>query len=250
MMKARKAGAVVLALVMAVILVMAAGCSGGGGAPIGMSAEPADLFTFEYDMDNKGIRLTGYSGTKLRLKVPDEIEGEPVVGISGSCFPVGSVLEVFTPDTLVYWEFGGTMTDAAKTAAEIVIPEAVTALGNGAFEGCENLTSITIPDGVTALGPKAFFGCSSLTDVTIPHRITKILGDTFAYCHALTTVILPEGVETIGSWAFADCSSLMTVIIPNSVTRIYYDAFVYCGDLDNKTKQKILSINPDAIFEY
>ena len=46
-----------------------------------------------------------------------------------------------------------------------IIPEDVTAIGEAAFEGCEQLTSITIPEGVTSIGECAFEGCTGLTDV-------------------------------------------------------------------------------------
>ena len=46
-----------------------------------------------------------------------------------------------------------------------VIPATVTAIGNGAFDGCVFLNSITIPNAVTAIGRKAFNNCPGLKDV-------------------------------------------------------------------------------------
>ena len=46
------------------------------------------------------------------------------------------------------------------------IPETVTSIGNGAFYGCEKLTSIVIKPAVTSIGNFAFNGCTSLTGVT------------------------------------------------------------------------------------
>ena len=68
-----------------------------------------------------------------------------------------------------------------------IIPNSVTSIGNGAFEGCK-FTSLTIPNSVTSIGSSAFLLCESLTSITIPNSVTSI-----------------------GSYAFRDCSSLDTI---------------------------------------
>ncbi len=45
--------------------------------------------------------------------------------------------------------------------------EKVTAIGEGAFEGCEKLTSVHIPATVTKVGTGAFLRCSSLASITV-----------------------------------------------------------------------------------
>ena len=72
----------------------------------------------------------------------------------------------------------------------------VTSIGNGAFNGCDGLTSVEIPNSVTSIGYSAFYNCTGLTSVTIPNSVTSI-----------------------GEYAFAECSSLTSVTIGNSVTR-------------------------------
>ena len=47
------------------------------------------------------------------------------------------------------------------------IPNTVSQIGEGAFDGCTQLESITIPDNVTAIGDYAFEGCTGLTSAAI-----------------------------------------------------------------------------------
>ena len=62
---------------------------------------------------------------------------------------------------------------------EVVIPDGVTCIRNGAFHSCENLTSITIPESVVKIGCGAFTFCRSLTSITIPGGVTCIEKYTF-----------------------------------------------------------------------
>ena len=88
------------------------------------------------------------------------------------------------------------------------IPNSVTTISYGAFDGCDGLTSITIPNSVTTIGDRAFCNCSGLTNVSIPNSVTNI-----------------------GSYSFCNCSGLINVTIPNSVTTIGYSAFSGCSGL-------------------
>jgi hypothetical protein len=68
------------------------------------------------------------------------------------------------------------------------IPDSVTNIGDGAFEGCTGLTSITIPDSFTSICQWAFGNCTSLTSVTIPNSVTSIDDRAFYGCARLTSV--------------------------------------------------------------
>ena len=105
------------------------------------------------------------------------------------------------------------------------IPNSVTTIDYGAFDGCKGLTSITIPKSVISIDAYAFYKCSSLTSVTIPNSVADIGICAFDGCSSLTSVTIPKSVTSIKSGAFRYCSSLSSITIPNSVTSIGGQAF-------------------------
>ena len=105
------------------------------------------------------------------------------------------------------------ITEYRGADTNIRIPETingvkVAAIGDGAFSGCESLTSVVIPKGVTSIGNSAFYRCSSLTSVVIPEGVTLIGNWAFRGCSSLTSIVIPEGVTSIGEYAFSFCESL------------------------------------------
>ncbi|MDR2927794.1 MAG: leucine-rich repeat domain-containing protein [Cytophagaceae bacterium] len=71
-----------------------------------------------------------------------------------------------------------------KTATSYIIPNSVTAIGEGAFAFCDGLTSVTIPGSVTEIGLSAFAFCNGLTEITnyatTPQAIIFEYGDIFS----------------------------------------------------------------------
>ena len=94
----------------------------------------------------------------------------------------------------------------------LVIPNSVTYIAQGAFSQCFGLTSVTIPNSVTSIGSSAFYGCYGLTSVNIPNSVTWIGGSAFSSCSGLTSVTIPNSVTSIGNHAFYGCSGLTSVI--------------------------------------
>ena len=49
-----------------------------------------------------------------------------------------------------------------RNASEVIIPDGIASIREGAFTDCASLNSILIPDSVTSIGWKAFRGCSPI----------------------------------------------------------------------------------------
>lgn len=141
---------------------------------------------------------------------------------------------------------------------ELIIPGEieglpVTAIGNEAFEGCDELFSVIIPEGVTDIGEGAFYDCAGLTEVSIPGSVTWIGAAAFLYTEWLErkqsedpivvvndilidgeectgSVRIPSGVRLIADNAFV-WSDAKEVIISKGVETIGVAAFGLCIDM-------------------
>lgn len=124
-------------------------------------------------------------------------------------------------------------------AANVVIPDGVTSIGDYAFFNCKSLKSITIPNSVTRISKGMFEKCTNLTSITIPDSVTSIGDWAFSNCESLKSITIPDSVTSIGKWAFGGCTNLASVTIPDSVTSIGRYAFDGCKKLPQSVKNYI-----------
>ena len=74
-----------------------------------------------------------------------------------------------------------------KAKGKVIIPDCVTCIESGAFNGCKEVTSIVIPDSVTSIWNDAFSGCTNLVSVTIPNSVEVIEDGAFFGCENLVS---------------------------------------------------------------
>lgn len=113
---------------------------------------------------------------------------------------------------------------------EIVIPNSVTSIGEGAFQDCFHLKSVTLPNGLTTIEDFMFCNCINLKTSVIPNTVTSIGECAFASC-GLNAIYIPNSVQTIGEEAFSNDSLLTTVFFGAGVKTIGDKAFDGCDKL-------------------
>lgn len=150
-----------------------------------------------------------------------------------------------------------------QTPTEIIIPEGIRTITEGAFANQTYLTKVTIPSTLTSMESQVFDGCRSLGEIIWNAEDCKIgysrygiyegssLSQTALYsiifgpkvrniprdicynCPYITDVTLPESVTSIGSEAFSYCSGLENVHFSNNIKEIQGSAFSNCSKLSD-----------------
>lgn len=127
------------------------------------------------------------------------------------------------------------------------ISTGVTSIGNGAFSGCNSLTSITLPNGLISIGDYAFSECG-IKDITLPDSLTSIGEDAFYDCSGLESVTFSDNLTNIGKNAFERCSGLKDITLPAGLTSIEEGAFSECSGLTGITLPGSLTSIGDSAF--
>ena len=131
---------------------------------------------------------------------------------------------------------------------DIVLPEGITNISNGAFNNCNRLESIVIPDSVTYIGDESFQHCHNLSNVVIPDSVTSIGESAFRGCANLASITLPNSLTRIGNWAFAECTALTGVTIPGNVKELGENTFYDCDALTSITLSDGVTTISDRAF--
>lgn len=257
-------------------------------------------FSYTVNTDGSTVSITGYTGMGGDIAIPDTLDGNTVTGIGSDLFTKVNVTSVTIPkgvltiDCGAFWECRslqsiqidadnpnyksadgivfnkeGTVLvhyPAAKEGNDYTVPDAVTAIGDSAFDHNQNLQSITLTQNITQIGNSAFWRCDALTGFTIPKNVTMIGNSAFANCSRVTafkveegntvyksadgvlfdiggktllqcpagiagSYSVPAGVTKLKSGSFRGCIMLTNITVSNSVTGIEDCVFAYCDGL-------------------
>ena len=190
-------------------------------------------------------------------------EGTEVIG-DGAFMDCWNLTEVTLPATvtaLEHWAFHacssmeqlrfaeglqviGAEALSGTAAASFVLPDGVTTLEDGAFNGSFELKEINLPDSLTTVGENPFQRCDLLTDIRIsPDHSVLEMKDSVLFSRTDHRLIsyptgaeaesytVPEGTEIIGANAFSDHEFLYSVTFPEGLKEVGYGAFSSCKGL-------------------
>lgn len=109
--------------------------------------------------------------------------------------------------------------------SQIVMPDTVVFIGNGAFADCYSLRNVTMSTGLKTIGNSVFGDCDNLVSITLPAGITTIGYNAFGAC----SIIYYSG--NMDQWKHINKNSSWTTL--SSVTVTCSD-----GKLDKYDKEK------------
>lgn len=227
--------------------------------PVDTDVPAGKEFKYYFDEELNGICITEYNGSAEELRIPEELDGKPVVlfKISGS-----GVKRVEIPNTIT--EIANGAFSECASLESVTIPDSIVRIGTGVFSGCTNLKRIEIPASVEKFGYtdgmhmsmvfdesgieevvispdvqweyfNGFQYCKKLKKINIPDGVELICDKTFEGCESLEEIVIPEGVKEIDTKAFSGCTSLKSVTLPESLTHIYVWVFTDCTSLTSLT---------------
>lgn len=95
----------------------------------------------------------------------------------------------------------------------VILPNGLETIGNGAFDACRNLQSIDMPQTVCNIGMFAFQSCAKLSEVKIPDNVQELKSFAFAYCVSLRNCHIGASVSKIDGSTFVESTLLQSFTV-------------------------------------
>ena len=118
--------------------------------------------------------------------------------------------------------------DCTALAGDLMLPESLRYIGDGAFAGCASIQAVNIPVGLATdeycgcdsghRGP--FWGCSGIRDVSFDAGTTVVPNGLFYGCDGIESLTIPDTVASIGDNAFYRMTSLGSIKLPNGLVHL------------------------------
>lgn len=192
----------------------------GAGIPLKKYGMFTGTLTLPSTLKTIGAEAFAYTDFSGELLIPD---GVTSIGANAfkECDGFGGLLSL--PDNVK--TVGESAFYLCKGFTGLKLSASLTKIEERSFAHMYGLkTEVVIPEGVTEIGEGAF-SCSYMPSVRLPSTLKKIEKQAFMYAHNLTKITLPDGLETIGDEAFSGCRFKKAIVLPASIKSIGKKAF-------------------------
>ena len=200
--------------------------------------QPAEGYDFTISDFDGGVRIDAYTGIDNVVVIPESIDGKAVAAIGAKAFSNAAVRAVYVPDSVTFIE-------------------------KGAFEGAQAITTLRLPfvgDGKQVTHFGHIFGSdnysnhavkvpTSLDMVILGEKVTRIDENAFSGCKSLSAIILTGGADEIGNFALYECRDLVYLDLGNGVKSIGEYAFGYCDSIYSLSLTGVERIGLGALYE-
>lgn len=196
--------------------------------------------TITYTPYAEGVKIIGITGRAAEIRIPDHIDGLPVIAIAPYAFAVQTEAEVNETETPAQLSFveGEDMPRKAplkevtgEALKRLYLPDTIREMGAYAFGGCSALEVIHLPEHLSVLPDHVFAGCISLKQIALPPQLSVIEGYAFYDCRSLEKLRIPETVQKIGAYACYNCRKMEEINIPKETTDLGTGLFLNCDKL-------------------
>ena len=180
-----------------------------------------------------------------------KVKGVEKIGISAfdGC---SSLRELVLPETVTEVLQGAFANEGALVKADMSRAASLKKWDKESFKGDTALAEVVLPTagGITAIPDGAFSGCTSLTgeNLKIPKNIVTITANAFKES-GLKKLYIPNQVTMIGASAFEACKNLEDVHISNNISIISQSTFKNCEKLEKiEIPVKVDQIGTNAFY--
>lgn len=190
----------------------------------------------------------GQSAEKILVSEGNNLSGEETKTREGGDLSLDETIPTTIPlsqSQLEEFEIEGDILVSYRgSKTDVVVPDGIKVIGEGAFFNQSNLLSVVLPEGITTIEDAAFNGCRRLEKIEMPGSLQTIGSKVFSGCQALKDIDL-QNVLQIGSYAFYKCYALTAVSLME-IKSLEMGAFFNAGLESVEGMQKLEKIGRDV----
>lgn len=107
----------------------------------------------------------------------------------------------------------GVLLEYRGEAADLIIPEGVTAIADRVFQRAAFIRSLVLPEGLGRIGASAFEGAYMLGEILLPDSVETVGCNAFYGCAMAKRITIGKRLREIGVGAFSACQYLKEITV-------------------------------------